>query len=109
MYADQAQQAHGHAGQLANQVVAVELARGHFLRPYVCLKVGIELLIGAVLAVHGDLRRRNAPGQTGAPALHGAVVQRPERSGGDADDDRCDGGESRGGEAGARGVDTHGR
>ena len=85
--ADQAQDVHRQGGELAHQIVGVELARGQARQVQVGLELGVKLLVRAVVAVQRD----DVPGleaglrQAGRPALqlqngevrqHGALALR---------------------------------
>jgi len=68
--ANQTQQVHGHGGELAYQVVGVKLARGQALQIHVGLELGMELLMGGVIAVQGDdVAGSELLGQRRCPAL----------------------------------------
>lgn len=71
MQPDQAQQVHGHSGQLADQVIGIELARGQALQSHVGFELRVKLLMRAMVLVQRDdlLGCKGLGAQRGAPAL----------------------------------------
>jgi hypothetical protein len=67
---NQAQQVHGHRGELADQVVGVELARGQALKIYVAFELRVKPLMLGMVALQGnDVLSHKRLGQSCGPAF----------------------------------------
>ena len=81
MLTNQAQQIHGHRGQLANQIVGVELGRGQALKIHVAFELRVKLLMRGILAVKGsDVLSRKRLGQSCGPAFQNVLRQQQQRA-----------------------------
>ena len=81
MLANQAQQVHGHRGELADQVVGVELARGQALKIHVAFELRVKLLMRGMVTIQGnDVLSRKRLGQSCGPAFQNVLRKQQQRA-----------------------------
>ena len=81
MLANQAQQVHGYRGELADQVVGVELARGQALKIHVAFELRVKLLMRGMVTIQGnDVLSRKRLGQSCGPAFQNVLRKQQQRA-----------------------------